>query len=255
MGRNERVSVDVSPVDVTLAAQPKRSRRRPAVLQSEHPASLSDAELIALVLEATGSEPALASRLAETILASRCGIGGLGTFVNLQLHCPAETAEPLLGSSELRRLGWVLELGRRAFRTPLGGRKVTNHRDVQRWAAGHLVGLEHEEVWVLAMRSSRRVEAEWCVARGGLHGCGLLPADVLRPVLRCAASAFILVHNHPSGDPTPSQDDVLMTRALQQACLAVGVTLVDHVIVSRSGSYSLAEACLMSTNRRWAAAE
>jgi DNA repair protein RadC len=101
------------------------------------------------------------------------------------------------------------------------------------------------------MKASRRVEAEWCVARGGLHGCGLLPADVLRPVLRSATSAFILVHNHPSGDPTPSRDDVLMTRALQQACLTVGVTLVDHVIVSRSGSYSLAEACLMNGAGSW----
>lgn len=255
MTRNERTGVEAIPKDVSPTAQPKRSRRRPVLPPSGHPECLSDAELLALVLEATGSEPALASRLAETTLTSQRGIGGLGTFVNLQLHCSAEAGEPVLGDSELRSLGLVLELGRRAFRTPLGGRKVTNHRDVQRWAVGHLVGLEHEEVWVLAMKSSRRVEAEWCVARGGLHGCGLLPADVLRPVLRCAASAFILVHNHPSGDPTPSQDDVLMTRALQQACLAVGVTLVDHVIVSRSGSYSLAEACLMNTDRRWAAAE
>lgn len=250
MNRSERTDVNV-----ISTAQPRRNRRRAPPPTLEHPESLSDAELLTLVLELTGTAADTGSRQAEAILASGRGIGSLGTLVNLQLHCPTETAEPLFAGSELRRLCLILELGRRAFRTPLGGRRVTSHRDVQRWAVGHLVGLEHEEVWVLAMKTSRKVEAEWCVARGGLHGCGLLPADVLRPVLRCASSAFILVHNHPSGDPTPSQDDVLMTRALQQACLAVGVTLVDHVIVSRSGSYSLAEACLMNTDGRWAAAE
>lgn len=229
----------------------KRRRRRSSPLGPAHPETLSDVELLASLLEVTGLGDQGAAR-AQALLSACRGVGGLGALVNLQLQC---ASGPGLVDPELHYLAGVLELGRRAFRTPLGGRKVTSHRDVQRWAQGHLVGLEHEEVWVLAMKASRRVEAEWCVARGGLHGCGLLPSDVLRPVLRCAASAFILVHNHPSGDPTPSQDDVLMTRALQQACLTVGITLVDHVIVSRSGSYSLAEACLMNSDGRWSAIE
>jgi DNA repair protein RadC len=250
MSRTERIDEGVIPT-----RQPKRGRRTTAKPSIVHPECLSDAELLGLVLEIMEPATAVGSKRAEFILAASRGIGGLGPLVNLQLHCPTETAEPLFAAPQLRHLAMVLELGRRAFRTPLVGLRVTSHRDVQRWAAGHLVGLEHEEVWVLAMKSGRKVEAEWCVARGGLHGCGLLPSDVLRPVLRCAASAFILVHNHPSGDPSPSQDDVLMTRALQQACLTVGVTLVDHVIVSRSGSYSLAEASLMNIEARWAAAE
>ncbi len=240
--------------DVIPSPQARRSRRRPQRADGGHPENLSDAELLALVLEVTGCD-AVGASSAEAILATCRGIGGLGMFVNLQLERPSATPTPNSMGEELRRLATVLELGRRAFRTPLGGRKVTSHRDVQRWAVGHLVGLEHEEVWVLAMKASRRVEAEWCVARGGLHGCGLLPADVLRPILRSASSAFILVHNHPSGDPTPSRDDILMTRALQQACLTVGVTLVDHVIVSRGGSYSLAEACLMNGEGAWHAGE
>ena len=229
----------------------KRRRRRTTSLGTVRPEVLSDVELLASLLEVTGSGDQGVAR-AQALLAACRGVGGLGTLVNLQLQC---VSGPDAADPDLHYLAGVLELGRRAFRTPLGGRKVTSHRDVQRWAQGHLVGLEHEEVWVLAMKASRKVEAEWCVARGGLHGCGLLPSDVLRPVLRCAASAFILVHNHPSGDPTPSQDDVVMTRALQQACLTVGITLVDHVIVSRSGSYSLAEACLMNSDGCWSAAE
>lgn len=247
--------VDGVQSDVTPAQQARRRRRAVKVAERQRPECLSDVDLLALVLELVGAGATAARTGAEAVLGHCRGIGGLGVLVNLQLQCQGEAAGPLPRETELHSLAAVLELGRRAFRTPLVGRRVTSHRDVQRWASGHLIGLDHEEVWVLAMKSSRKVQAEWCVARGGLHGCGLLPADVLRPVLRCAASAFILVHNHPSGDPTPSQDDVLMTRALQQACRAVGVTLVDHVIVSRSGSYSLAEACLMNPETYRQAAE
>lgn len=69
------------------------------------------------------------------------------------------------------------------------------------------------------------------VARGGLHGCSIAARDVLRVVLMCGASAFILVHNHPSGDPTPSPEDIVMTKKVEQAANVVGVPLVDHIIV------------------------
>lgn len=226
----------------------KRGAQRPASLDVTH---LSDRELLALALEVTGSQGADHQAASDALLAVSGGLGGLGARLHLELDVARPPFTTPISGSQLWRLAALLELGRRAFRTPVVGRKLTSHRDVQRWAAGHLVGLEHEEVWVLALRGNRRVDAEWCVARGGLHGCGLLPADVLRPVLRCAASAFILVHNHPSGDPTPSRDDVAMTRALAQACSAVGLTLIDHVIVSRGGSYSLAEACLIGSQGHW----
>lgn len=240
-----------SPVIPRPAAR-KRRRRVERVIPFEA-SRLSDRDLLTLALEVTG-EPGTDYRSAcDTLLVESGGLGGLGARLHLHFHDSNELAATPISGAQTWRLAALLELGRRAFRSPVVGRKVTSHRDVQRWAAGHLVGLEHEEVWVLALRSNRRVDAEWCVARGGLHGCGLLPADVLRPVLRCAASAFILVHNHPSGDPTPSQDDVVMTRALAQACSAVGLTLIDHVIVSRGGSYSLAEACLIEAQGHWEA--
>lgn len=234
-----------------------RAVRAPQVPAPElaHPSCLSDADLLSWVLEVTGPTPKTGPRIGQSVLSASAGIGGLSAFVNLRLHRAEETQAPSLSVEQLHFLAAALELGRRASVEPLSGLKITSHRDVQRWARGRLVGLEYEEVWVLALRANQRVCAEWCVARGGVHGCGLLPADVLRPVLRCAASAFILVHNHPSGDPTPSRDDVAMTSALHQACMAVGVTLMDHVIVSRGGSYSLAEACLFDGFVRRNAAE
>jgi DNA repair protein RadC len=78
-----------------------------------------------------------------------------------------------------------------------------------------------------------------------LHGCALRPADVLRPAVEDAASGIVLVHNHPSGDPTPSLADVQMTRALAAACQILGLRLLDHVIVARSGAESLRDLALI----------
>jgi DNA repair protein RadC len=79
------------------------------------------------------------------------------------------------------------------------------------------------------------------VAQGGLHGCALTPGDVLRPAVRDGGSAFVLVHNHPSGDPVPSREDVAMTRLVAAAGELLGVPLLDHVIVARGGESSLLE--------------
>jgi DNA repair protein RadC len=77
------------------------------------------------------------------------------------------------------------------------------------------------------------------VGRGGLAGCSLLPRDVLGPLLREGASAFVLVHNHPSGDPEPSTLDLDMTRELELLAVRLGVPLLDHLIVARGRFTSL----------------
>jgi DNA repair protein RadC len=74
-----------------------------------------------------------------------------------------------------------------------------------------------------------------------LHGCALTPRDVLGPALRDAASAIVVIHNHPSGDPEPSPEDIAMTRAVAAACDVVGVPLLDHVVVAKGGATSLLE--------------
>lgn len=176
------------------------------------------------------------------------GLGGLAHYLRLMYAPNEETPQKhsalersSLSLAELGHLAAVIELGRRVCRSPLLGRRLQSHTDVQAWASGRLTDLEHEEVWVLAVSSSSRVMGERRVGQGGLHGCGLLPSDILRPVLRAGAPALALVHNHPSGDPTPSREDVVMTKTLQAACQTLGVILLDHVIVSRNGSCSLAE--------------
>ncbi len=86
-----------------------------------------------------------------------------------------------------------------------------------------------ESVILLGVDGKNRLIGVVEVSRGGAHGTALSPGDVLRPALVMGASAILLSHNHPSGDPTPSHEDRQMTRALRQACEIVGVYLLDHL--------------------------
>lgn len=95
-------------------------------------------------------------------------------------------------------------------------------------------GVPHEQVWCVLLNAKNDLLGVIRIGEGGLHGCALRPSDVLRPVLCSDASAFCLIHNHPSGDPTPSQSDLEMTSHLKKAAELVGVHLLDHVVVTRS---------------------
>jgi DNA repair protein RadC len=117
--------------------------------------------------------------------------------------------------------------------------RVRSVQDVLDWARPSLVELDHEELWLLCLNAKNALRCAERVAQGGLHGCSVTPRDVLRPAVRNAAAAVVVVHNHPSGDPTPSPEDYAMTQALAHACDVVGIPLLDHVVVARAGACSV----------------
>jgi DNA repair protein RadC len=132
----------------------------------------------------------------------------------------------------------AFELGRRAAiartKIPL---RLASPEDVAAWARPRISALAHEELWVLAVDGRGHLRAARCVARGGLHGASVRGADPVRAALRLDASAFVLVHNHPSGDPTPSKEDVVLTAQVAAAGAAAHVPLLDHVVVARGGAF------------------
>jgi DNA repair protein RadC len=152
-----------------------------------------------------------------------------------------------IGPAKAARLAAAFELGRRVQQRGLLATEfcVRDHSEVVAWAHPRLSALEHEEVWLLSLDARNSVKAARRIARGGAHGCALTTRDVLSPALRDNASAIILIHNHPSGDPRPSPEDVSMTLAIRSACEVVGVPLLDHVVVARGGSSSLFEHTLV----------
>jgi len=189
-----------------------------------------------------GSASSVAAHAVQ-LLAAVGGIGGLA-------RADATTLiDNGLSRRAAARLLAAVELGRRSLLAGVEGEFLASHEAVVRWARPRLAHLEHEEVWVLLLDGRHHLRAATRVAQGGLHACALTPADVLRPAIRGAASALVLVHNHPSGDPAPSCEDVTMTRAVAAACEVVAVPLLDHVIVARDGASSLLDRGLLHRAR------
>lgn len=199
--------------------------------------ALSETELLALILEGTTAAAGL--QTARRVLA-HCG--GLAALQNLteddleQLGIPAAAAARLLGAVELaRRLARV---------PPSPSPHIRNAAD-----AAHLLedmaALHQEHVRIILLDSSRYVSAIHTVYIGTLHASVLRTAEVYREAIIHNSPALILAHNHPSGDPSPSPEDVEITRALQAAGRLLDIALVDHLIIARQGWRSLHEMGLL----------
>jgi DNA repair protein RadC len=128
-------------------------------------------------------------------------------------------------------------LVRQGFPT-LPMRRIVRSEDIGAIYSKRLGGLEYEVVIAVALDGRGQVIDEIGVSTGGQHGAAVTPSDVFRPLIRSGASSVILVHNHPSGDPTPSVEDIAMTRALASVGNVVGIALLDHVVVAaRAGGW------------------
>jgi DNA repair protein RadC len=213
-------------------------RERAVVIGVE---SLGDAELIAVVL-GTGYAGMPVSVLSAMLLEEHGGLAGLARAGMGEL-----VGRRGVGVAKGARLAAAVELGRRvAFAASLdASTKLPNRGAVETWARPRLATLDHEELWALALDGRHGLRAARKVARGGIHGLHVAPRDALRVALREAASALVLVHNHPSGDPNASEEDVAFTKAVDEAARIVGTPLLDHVIVARRRSTSMREAGLL----------
>jgi DNA repair protein RadC len=196
---------------------------------------LGEVELLSVLLgTGTSGEPVHA--LAASLYLDCGGLLGLLGIGPREL-----AARRGIGHAKAARIIAGLELGRRALlaATVCDSEVVTSIECVERWAKPLLSALGHEEVWLLCLDARNGVLSRLRVASGGLHGCAVTPKDILRPAIREGAAGIVLVHNHPSGNPEPSTNDVEMTRFLASAAKTVGIELLDHIIVSKGGSCSL----------------
>jgi len=95
-----------------------------------------------------------------------------------------------------------------------------------------------ERIYVLLLDGRNNVLAVEQIGQGGLHGCAIAARDVFRSAIVVGASAIVLGHNHPSGDPMPSQEDITLTTAVCAAGKVVGIPIADHVVVSPNGRHA-----------------
>jgi DNA repair protein RadC len=119
----------------------------------------------------------------------------------------------------------------RSVRSPLN--VVRHSDDAAKVARAYLADRAVETLIALLLDGANNLNGIVTIAQGGLHGVAVSMRDALRPVLTHQASAFVLAHNHPSGDPTPSREDLAFTAEVARGASLVGVPLVDHVIIGR----------------------
>jgi DNA repair protein RadC len=107
---------------------------------------------------------------------------------------------------------------------------------------------EREVMTAIVLNAQLEQVAMILISAGGAQVLCMTAADVLRPVLRMGGNAFILLHNHPSGDATPSTADVIFTNKIAKAALLVGLQLLDHIVIAERGMVSFYEAGLLPTD-------
>jgi len=212
----------------------ERPRER---LLSQGPQALSDAELLALVVGATTRGSGGVLQTCRRLLAD------LGGLRSLERCCAGELMRtPGIGPARACALMAVVELGRRQWGHPLErGDQFTTSTQVYQHLRTRLAGLAQEVFLVLALDSRNRLLSTTQVAQGTVNSVEVHPRDVFTPLLREAATAGIVAHNHPSGDPDPSEDDRQLTDRLVRSARVVGIPLLDHLIVGRDSYTSFAD--------------
>jgi len=202
--------------------------------------ALSDAELLALLLR-TGGRGAGALTVASRLLALRGGLQGVAG------SSAREIGEvPGIGPAKSATLLAALELGRRlAGRRLRRGASIRGPEDVYRHYHASLRHAGQERFFAVLLDGRQRVLGHEIVSQGTLTASLVHPREVFRPALRACAAALILVHNHPSGDPTPSAEDRDVTSRLARAGEILGVRVLDHVVVAERGYCSLREEGLL----------
>ena len=216
-------------------AHPPEARPRER-LRRFGPGPLSEHELLALVIGA-GSGSLSARSLAEQVL----GLSG-GHLRELAQMDPGRLVEiPGIGPAVASRIVAAIELGRRVGSARSSREDpITGPSDVHEIFAPTLAHLAHEEFHVLLLNSQNGPICQRQVTRGILDASLIHPREVFRDAIVLRAAALILVHNHPSGNPEPSAEDLNVTRQLSAAGEQIGIPVLDHIIVAGATYSSLA---------------
>lgn len=213
------------PVYRTLrdVANDERPRER---LLRHGPEVLGDAELLAIVL-GSGLPGQNVVDLSRDLLEA---LGGLDGVVRSDPQALMRTRG--LGPAKAAQIAAALELGRRAGQIDAKERPLLSTPEaVFAYLGPRLMALRKEVLYVLSLDSRGRLIGVPASIRGGVAAVGMRAADVYREAIVLDAVSVVLAHNHPSGDPTPSAQDVAFTEALAAAGDLLGVELLDHVIV------------------------
>jgi len=188
--------------------------------------ALGDNELVALVL-GSGCHQRGALVVANELLAARGGLHGL-----VQAGCDDLSRVPGIGPARAAQIVAAVELGRRTLvRPPRARLQLQTPQEAAALLMPAFSGRAVEQFGIVLLDTRHRVLRTTVLTVGTLNTASIEPRDVFREATLGGAAALVVFHNHPSGDPTPSPDDVELTRRLVAAGILMGIDVVDHIIL------------------------
>jgi DNA repair protein RadC len=218
---------------ITDMDESERPRERLARLG---PQALSNAELLAILLR-TGVVGESAVQVGQRLLQTFGGISGLhrASFEEV-------SSQRGIATAKAAQIKAAIELGRRlTLEAPEERPAIHSPADAAALVQYEMSALEQEVLRVILLDSRNRVLDTAELYRGSLNSSQVRVGELFRPAIRRSAAALIVVHNHPSGDPAPSPDDVAITRAVVQAGKLLDIEVLDHLVIGRGRFVSMKE--------------
>ncbi len=216
--------------DMPSSERPRERLRRMGA------ATLSNAELLAIVLR-TGAAGENVVAQATRLLSRFNGLTGLARASVGEL-----CAEHAVGEAKAAQVLAALELGRRLLATHPDERPcIRSPEDIANLLLADMALLEQEHLRVILLNTRNQVLAAPEVYKGTVNATHVRISVLFRDAVRQGCPSIIVVHNHPSGDPTPSADDVAMTRQVAEAGSLLNIDVLDHIVLARNGFVSLRE--------------
>lgn len=207
--------------------------------------NLTDTELLAIILK-SGSKGNSAFNLAQRIMGLDRHKKGISFLCNLQI----EDLKKLPGIGKVKAIGIkaAIELGRRTTRNPIvfGETIIRSPADMVTYMKCEMDCLSSEELNIVLLDSKNAVMRICKCGNGSIKETVFSPRDIFKDALKYDASSIILVHNHPSGNPAPSDSDLKTTKELMSMGKQLGIEILDHVIIGRNGYESIKEKIFVS---------
>ena len=206
--------------------------------------ALSDEELIAIVIR-NGTKGKSSKEIASQLLSSDVCQQGLDGLAKLSLKELSEREG--IGRVKAIVLKACFELGKRIVMTYGSNNRIRflSSEIASEYFEEKMAFLETEEVHVALLDTQQNLISHYVICKGSLNGVALSFREIFRKAVKENASGVIIAHNHPGGDPTPSDADIETTRRLQTCGQMIGITVIDHIIVGRGISFSMLKNGLM----------
>jgi DNA repair protein RadC len=216
---------------------PAEDRPREKLL-AQGPQSLSDTELLAIILR-NGN----ASTGESAIDHARLLLGRFGGLKGMDEAAPSELGKVKgIGPAKVAQIKAALELARRIGNHKWQpGQSLRSSEDVFRHFRDDLEKEKREFFYVILLNNKNRKIRDVKISEGSLTASLVHPREVYNPVIRESAAAVIFVHNHPSGDPAPSPEDIEITRRLKEVGDVMGVRVLDHVVIGHDRYFSFSD--------------